>query len=158
MITTWWLKYAVLAAAIFALCYLSYDYGATSVQSAWNDERAKLNEATAKALSDINTQRNESEKALQAKELENWSKYNEADELAKKLNDDLTNRPWRVRIESANCGMPETDPTASVGDGEEYQAQLPIEATRDLITIGSDADKCEAKLSALQEWANIILK
>lgn len=35
--------------------WLSYDYGATSVQSDWNAERAKLNADTAKALSKVNT-------------------------------------------------------------------------------------------------------
>jgi len=50
---------AIKAAACVGLLalfgWLSYDYGATSVQSDWNAERARLNADTAKALSNINT-------------------------------------------------------------------------------------------------------
>lgn len=150
------IKYLAIAAAIAALCWLSYDYGATSVQSAWNDERAALNEATASALANLNKQRSETEKSLKLKESEAWDKYNEADKLAQNLNDELTNRPWRVRIETRYFGVPKTDSTASMGNGAEQYAELSAEVTRSVIAIGKDADRCEAKLKALQDWAKII--
>lgn len=51
---TIYLKIAIAAATMIVLCWLSHDYGATSVQSKWNHERAVLNLATAEALTAIN--------------------------------------------------------------------------------------------------------
>lgn len=152
------IKYLAMAAAIAALCWLSYDYGATSVQSEWNDERAALNEATASALVNLNKQRSEAEAALKDKEYEAWWKYNEADKIAKSLSDELVNRPWRVRIETRDCGVPKANPTASMDNGAGQYAELSNEVTRSVIAIGKDADRCEAKLKALQDWANIITR
>lgn len=49
------IKLAVCVGLLALYGWLSYDYGATSVQSEWNAERAKLNADTAKALSKVNT-------------------------------------------------------------------------------------------------------
>ena len=49
------IKIAVCAGLLALYGWLSYDYGATSVQSDWNAERARLNADTAKALSKVNT-------------------------------------------------------------------------------------------------------
>lgn len=49
------IKIAVCVGLLALYGWLSYDYGATSVQSDWNAERAQLNADTAKALSKVNT-------------------------------------------------------------------------------------------------------
>lgn len=49
------IKIAVCIGLLTLYGWLSYDYGATSVQSDWNAERAQLNADTAKALSKVNT-------------------------------------------------------------------------------------------------------
>ncbi|MBP6517892.1 hypothetical protein [Shewanella sp.] len=48
------IKIAVCVGLLALYGWLSYDYGATSVQSDWNAERARLNANTAKALSKVN--------------------------------------------------------------------------------------------------------
>lgn len=49
------IKIAACAGLLALYGWISYDYGATSVQSDWNAERARLNADTAKALSKVNT-------------------------------------------------------------------------------------------------------
>lgn len=55
MMVPTWVKLAVCVGLLALYGWLSYDYGATSVQSDWNAERARLNADTAKALSKVNT-------------------------------------------------------------------------------------------------------
>ena len=50
------IKVAVCVGLLALFGWLSYDYGATSVQSDWNAERARLNNDTANALSKVNTE------------------------------------------------------------------------------------------------------
>lgn len=54
MIVQPWVKLAVCFGLLALYGWISYDYGATSVQSDWNAERARLNASTAKALSKVN--------------------------------------------------------------------------------------------------------
>ena len=55
------IKIAITGFILALLCYLSYDYGKTSVTAKWNAERAELNANTANAL----TKLNEANQALQ---------------------------------------------------------------------------------------------
>ena len=54
MIVPPWVKVAACVGLLALYGWLSYDYGATSVQSGWNAERSRLNANTAKALSKVN--------------------------------------------------------------------------------------------------------
>jgi len=64
----------------------------------------------------------------------------------------------RVVTKPASCGVPETADAASVGNDTTGQyAELPVTTARRVISIGKDADQCEAKLRALQDYVKIIV-
>ncbi len=133
---------------------LSYHFGATSVQSDWNAEKA----ATVVAMTRMNNERVEREKLLAVSELKAWEQYQNAQIESDRLNTELESRPWRVRIEKRNDCPSGGEPAASMGDGktEEY-AELPSSITRSITAIGRDADQCEAKLKALQDFITVEL-
>lgn len=63
------IKIAIGGAILFLLCYLSYDYGKTSVTAKWNAERAELNANTAKALTKLNKDNQALQDALMMSEI-----------------------------------------------------------------------------------------
>ena len=140
--------------------WLCYDYGHDSVMSDWQQERSKMASATSKAMIALQQQRDATEQALKAKESQAWGMYQDAENKANELAGELNGMAWRVRVNTspADCRVPETATTASVGNvsANEY-AELPAETTRSVIAIGKDADQCEAKLKALQEYVKIIV-
>lgn len=143
-------KYLWLSVALVGALGLSYHFGATSVQSDWNAEKA----ATVTAMIRMNTERAEREKLLTVSELKAWEQYQNAQIESDRLNSELESRPWRVRI-YCPAGNQQA---ASVGDGKtaEY-AELPDSVARSITAIGRDADRCEAKLKALQDFITIEL-
>lgn len=153
-------KPLIYAALLAFVCWIAYDYGATSVREDWNAERAEINKVTADALIKMNEQRKSTETELQKSESAAWEKYQNAQNESDRLSTELANRPWRVRIERAACdNLPGNTRAASVGDDKaEQYAELPVSTTRSVIEIGRDADQCEAKLKALQDYINLITK
>lgn len=136
-----------------------YKYGHDSVMSDWNQEKANTSAATAQALITLNEYRARQEILLNKSETAAWEQYQNAQTENDKLNNELDNRPWRVRVitQPSDCPMRDTD-AASVGDGiTEQYAELPAATTRSIATIGKDADRCEAKLKALQDYVKIVV-
>ena len=139
--------------------WLCYDYGHDSVMSDWQIERAEMANATSIAIIKLRDQQEAIQAELKDKESKSWELYQNADKESIRLNDELVNRPWRVRVitKPVDCGVPKDNSTPSMGDGDQHEVELPIETTRSVISIGRDADRCEAKLSALQEYVKVIL-
>ena len=76
-----------------------------------------------------------------------------------RLNLELDNRPWRVRVVTeANCSVPEASAASSVDDAGEATRELPDKTKRRIERIARDANQCEAQLSALQEYVRGVLK
>lgn len=148
------IKAAIAAGLLAVFGWLCYDYGHDSVMSDWQAERAETNSKTADALKLLMRQRDETERSLSESESKAWEKYRNADQENERLNRELAERPWRVRIERAACdNVSSNTRAASVGNGEagEY-AELSREAARRVAAIGREADRCEAKLKALQDY------
>lgn len=59
MITPTQIKILAGVAVLASLCWLSYDYGATSVKEQWNAERAEINAKTADVLLKLNKHNSE---------------------------------------------------------------------------------------------------
>lgn len=136
-----------------------YKLGHDSVMVDWNAEKVAISDATASALTKLNEQRKQKDKAAEQSEKEVWEKYQNAQVENDRINSELDSRPWRVRVitKAASCTMPDTV-TASVGNGEEYTtAELPASIARNIAEIGQEADQCEAKLKSLQQWALIVI-
>lgn len=148
------IKAAIAAGLMAVFGWLCYDYGHDSVMADWQAERAEINSKTADALKLLMKQRDETERDLSQSEAKAWEQYRHADEENERLNRELAERPWRVRIERASCDRVSNDTGAStVGDGApEQYAELSREAARRIAAIGRDADQCEAKLMALQQY------
>ena len=154
------IKCAIGAAVVALFGWLCYDYGHDSVMSEWQTERAEIANATTTAIIKLREQQGAIQRDLKAKESQSWELYQNAEKEAERLNGELNAMPWRVQVvtKPANCGMPETASTASVvNDTAKQYAELPIETTRSVITIGKDADQCEAKLKALQDYVKIVV-
>lgn len=136
-----------------------YKLGHDSVMAGWNAEKSAISDATANALTKLNEQRKQKDKAAEQSEKEAWEKYQNAQVENDRINSELDSRPWRVRVitKSASCSVPDST-AASVGNGEEYTtAELPREIAAGISSIGRDADQCEAKLKSLQDWALIVV-
>ena len=154
------IKYAIGAVVTALFGWLCYDYGHDSVMSEWQTERAEMASATTQAIIKLREQQDAIQRDLKAKESQSWELYQNAEKEAERLNGELNAMPWRVQVvtKPGNCGVPETDSASSVGDDTTGQyAELPIETTRSVIAIGKDADQCEAKLKALQDYVKIIV-
>lgn len=154
------IKYAAISGVILLFGWLCYDYGHDSVMSEWQAEKAQINAATASALVKLQQQREAAERDLKTKESESWELYQNAEKEADRLNAELDNRSWRVRVitRASDCRVPESDTASGVGDDTREQfAELPATTTRSVIAIGKDADQCSAKLKALQDYIKIIV-
>jgi len=148
------IKAAIAAGLMAVFGWLCYDYGHDSVMADWQVERAEINSKTADALKLLMKQRDETERDLSQSEAKAWEQYRHADEENERLNRELAERPWRVRIERSPCDrVPSDTGAATMGDGRtEQYAELSREAARRVAAIGRDADRCEAKLKALQDY------
>lgn len=136
-----------------------YRVGRDSVMNEWLTEKSAISDATASALTKLNEQRKQKDKAAEQSEKEAWEKYQNAQVENDRINSELDSRPWRVRIitKTASCTVPDSTAT-SVGNGEEYTtAELPDSIARNIAEIGREADQCEAKLKSLQQWALIVI-
>lgn len=152
------IKIVVAVAAMTLAGYGGYKFGRDSVMADWQSERAEINKATANALIRMQELQNHLETQLRDNEAKAWKEYQNAQSEADRLAGELANRPWRVRVERPACGnLPGDSGAASVGDGKEYEAELPAETSRRIIEIARDADRCEAKLNALQGYIDSIL-
>jgi hypothetical protein len=153
------IKYSIAAAGVAVFGWLCYDYGHDSVMSDWQIERAEMANATSIAIIKLRDRQEAIQAELKDKESKSWELYQNADKESIRLNDELVNRPWRLRVitKPTDCGVPKGNSTSSMGNGGQHEVELPIETTRNVIAIGRDADRCEAKLSALQEYVKVIL-
>lgn len=136
-----------------------YRVGHDSVMNEWLTEKSAISDATANTLTKLNEQRKQKDKAAEQSEKEAWEKYQNAQVENDRLNTELANWPWRVRVitKAASCSVPDSTST-SVGDGAREQfAELPASTSRSVAAIGRDADRCEAKLKAMQDWALIVI-
>lgn len=91
-----------------------------------------------------------------AKEQQSWELYKNAEENytnAMSDNDTLRVRIKKCTSTNSTGNMYNTSSSSSVGNGaNEEQAELPDSVKRSLTEIGYRADKCEAKLIALQSY------
>jgi len=153
------IKIAIALGLLALSTFGGYKYGHDSVMSDWLAEKSVMNEATASALTKLNEQRKQKDEAAEQSEREAWEKYQNAQSENDRLNTELANRPWRVRVitKAADCSVRDTS-ASIMGNGEEYTtAELPASTARSIAAIGRDADRCEAKLKALQDWAKIVV-
>lgn len=136
-----------------------YKYGHDSVMNEWLAEKSAISDATVKALITLNEQRKQKESELSQSEKSAWEQYQHAQTENDRLNYELSNRHWRVRVitKADNCSVQDTE-SSSVGDGAaEQYAELPEQTSRSIAAIGRDADQCEAKLKALQDYVKIVV-
>lgn len=153
------IKLVLAIGVIIAAGFMGYKFGHDSVMADWQTERAEVNKATSDALIKMQQQRDNLEREMKQKEAAAWEKYQNAQTESDRLSDELANIPWRVRIvrQPADCPVSGDSSTSSLDDGARHSAELPEETSRGLVAIGRDADRCEAKLSALQDWVKTLV-
>lgn len=146
---------ALLAGAFFYGRSIGYDVRDLEAQTAANEQWAEYQ----KQLNDITEQNRLNQIEASTREAIAWEKYNEAQQNYDNAVSDADG--WRVRVKSCSTATGNvsgnTKPTNVGNEPAERLEKLPAAVTRGLAAVGQRADQCEAKLKAMQDWAQVVI-